>query len=371
MTDAASSNGRAKRHPRPFYVKRRGRWFVQFGTKQINLGPDEAQAFAKYFKLIENRGVLTGEMTVDGVIELFLEHTKMTRAPTTYDVYSEYLTRFSRFLNREFPKLTMAGLKCIHLTKFQYSLADKTYSHNTLHSIIRTTKTCFNWAAGQGLIVVSPVAKAEMPLKTAREVVVTEQQWAIVMQHAQGESFRDLLTLYRESGARPGEIMALEARNIDPRQQAAILDRVSSKGKKCKRVIYFTDTAWPIVLKWCEKHPTGAILRNEAGKRWTNSAVNCRLLRMKKHIGFKLMPYALRHTFATECLVNGVDAVTVAELMGHRDLTMVAKVFGHLARQHRYLREQLNRGVGRNLTEGGEDGPADEPMASDQRPELQ
>jgi site-specific recombinase XerD len=163
----------------------------------------------------------------------------------------------------------------------------------------------------------------------------------------------------------------LEARHIDPRQRVAVLDRVSSKGKKYKRAIYFTDTAWPIVLKWCEKHPTGPILRNDDGRPWTMSAVNCRLVRMKKHMGFKLMPYALRHTFATECLVNGVDAVTVAELMGHRDLTMVAKVYGHLAKQHTYLREQLNRGVGRKLTEVEEDASADEPMASDQRPELQ
>jgi hypothetical protein len=150
MTDAASSNGRSKRQPRPFYVKSRGCWFVQFGKKQINLGPDEAQAFAKYFKLIANRNALTAERTVDAVIEHFLEHTKMVRAPTTYDVYSKHLTRFSRFLNQEFPNLMMAALKCIHLTKFQYSLADKKYSSNTLHSMVRTIKTCFNWAAGQG-----------------------------------------------------------------------------------------------------------------------------------------------------------------------------------------------------------------------------
>src|SRR2546421_5839655 len=150
MSDPAA-DGRKKRQPRPFYVKRRQRWFVQIGKKQINLGPDEAQAFAKYFKLMANRGLLSAELSVDNVIEHFLEHTKMTKRPKTSDVYSEHLTRFSRFLNREFPKLLMAALKPIHVTKFQYSLADKNYSHNTLHGIVRTIKTCFNWAAGQGI----------------------------------------------------------------------------------------------------------------------------------------------------------------------------------------------------------------------------
>jgi integrase len=201
-----------------------------------------------------------------------------------------------------------------------------------------------------------------MPLKTAREVTVTAQQWAAVMRHAKGEGFRDLLTLYRETGSRPGELFDIEARHIDPRQRTAVLDRECSKGRKYKRVIYFTDTAWAIIAKWCQKHPTGPILRNEAGRPWTNSALNCRLIRLRKHTGFKLMPYALRHTFATECLVNGVDAVTVAELMGHRDLTMVANVYGHLAKQHRYLREQLHRGVGRKSSEETEEASGREPM---------
>ncbi len=153
MTDAAKPNHREKRRPRPFYVKSRGLWYVQLGKKQINLGPDEAEAFAKYFKVLADRNSLNKEMTVDAVIEHFLEHTKMTRAPATYDIYSEYLTRFSRFLNREFPNLMMGALKCIHVTKFHHSLTGKNYSSNTLHSIIRTIKTCFNWAAARALFL--------------------------------------------------------------------------------------------------------------------------------------------------------------------------------------------------------------------------
>ncbi len=80
------------------------------------------------------------------------------------------------------------------------------------------------------------------------------------------ECFRDILMLYRETGARPGEILCLEVRHFDARQRAAVLDRVCSKGKRYKHVIYFTDTAWAIVLKWCEKHPTGPIFRNGDGR---------------------------------------------------------------------------------------------------------
>lgn len=165
--------------------------------------------------------------------------------------------------------------------------------------------------------------------------------------------------------------MSIEARHIDPRQRAAVLDLMSSKGHKYKRAIYFPNAVWPIVEKWCKRHPTGPVFRNDDGNRWTNSALSCRLIRLKKHTGFKLMPYALRHIFATDCLVNGVDAVTVAELMGHRDLTMVANVYGHLAKKHEYLRDQLQRGIGQqiNFAPPAVDNPA-EPLASEGSPEI-
>jgi integrase len=65
-----------------------------------------------------------------------------------------------------------------------------------------------------------------------------------------------------------------------------------------------------------------------------------------KHIGFRLMSYALRHTFFTEGLANGVNAVVLAELGGHRDLTMVARTYGHLAKKHDFLRGSLKKALG-------------------------
>jgi site-specific recombinase XerD len=37
-------------------------------------------------------------------------------------------------------------------------------------------------------------------------------------------------------------------------------------------------------------------------------------------VGFNICPYAIRHTFATDVIVRGVDLQTIATLMGHVDL---------------------------------------------------
>lgn len=43
----------------------------------------------------------------------------------------------------------------------------------------------------------------------------------------------------------------------------------------------------------------------------------------------KVTPHYLRHTYATTLVANGVDVFSVARLLGHKDATMVLKVYGH------------------------------------------
>lgn len=56
--------------------------------------------------------------------------------------------------------------------------------------------------------------------------------------------------------------------------------------------------------------------------------------------------YALRHSWATHALERGVDALTVAVLMGHRDPSTLAKVYQHLAQNPAFLLDQARRAVG-------------------------
>jgi len=65
------------------------------------------------------------------------------------------------------------------------------------------------------------------------------------------------------------------------------------------------------------------------------------MYRLSQVAGIKKTAYDMRHGFATRKLVQGDDHLAIAELMGHRDGTMLAKVYAHLDRNDAHLKRAL------------------------------
>src|SRR5205085_7066134 len=65
-----------------------------------------------------------------------------------------------------------------------------------------------------------------------------------------------------------------------------------------------------------------------------------------KRLATKYSLYALWHAYCTEALESGLDAVTVSVLMGHRNTTMISRVYSHVDQRHRHMREAANRAKG-------------------------
>ena len=56
--------------------------------------------------------------------------------------------------------------------------------------------------------------------------------------------------------------------------------------------------------------------------------------------------YDLRHSWSTHALENGVDALTVAILMGHKDPSTLARTYQHLSHNPQHLLEQAQQAAG-------------------------
>ncbi len=63
------------------------------------------------------------------------------------------------------------------------------------------------------------------------------------------------------------------------------------------------------------------------------------------HYAPKYSLYLLRHSWATRALQSGLDALTVAVLMGHSDPSTLSKVYQHLAHNPDYLKSQAEKAI--------------------------
>jgi integrase len=375
-------------YPKPFFRAPRGLWYVQIHGRQVNLGPDRDEAFRRYHDLMA-RGPDEPESSIGdsavSVLDAFLDWCQKHRAPRTYDWYRDYLQSFVRSIPRD---LSVDLLKPIHVQQW----VDSQLGWNRgKRGAITAVQRAFNWAAKMGLIETSPIRHIEKPRAGRRDVVITPEEYAWMLGQVKDEEFRDLLIVCWETGCRPQEVLAVEARHVDLDAGRWVFPPDEAKGKKAHRVVYLTDRALEITRSLMARHPESPLFRNTDGRPWHPYALNCRFGRLRLAHGRQrarqlgLMPpkikrldaaqrrdpearaaheqavlcrreritelarehgtkwclYHFRHSFATRLLEAGTDALTVSALLGHADGAMLAKVYSHLSKNDVYLRNAV------------------------------
>jgi integrase len=202
-----------------------------------------------------------------------------------------------------------------------------------------------NWADKLGHVTGNPLRGMEKPPQTRREQAVTPEQWQQIKDHyPENDPFRDLLEFCWETGCRPFEARTIEPRHVHLDRLCVLFPPDEAKGKKQWRIIRLNNLAADIIRRRMGDRAEGYVFLNADGRPWTAYAMNCRFCRLKKHTGVKHFAYAWRHGFATRKLIEGHDHLTVAELMGHRDGSMLAKVYAHLSQHDEHLRKALTDG---------------------------
>lgn len=336
--------------PKPFWRADRKRWMLQVRPdKVLTLSADRDEAFRKYHAIMADAGATpqhsstpppaTGEepMVIE-VLDQFLEWALKNRKRRTYDTYKTRLQFFIQAM--EDRSLLVSRLKPFHVTRF----IDKhpKWSATMRRGCMQAVQTALNWGVKEGFIGQSPIAKLQKPSAGRRDNPVSSEDHRAIFAATSSPAFRDLLTLAWETGARPQELIRVEARHYDRNLSAIVLPPEEAKGNQW-RAIYLTPVAVALVERLCERHPAGSLLRNERDRPWHVYAINCAFGRVQKKIGKRFCLYDYRHGWATTALENGIDPVTVSVLMGHRDSSMLCRVYQHLARNTGNLRTMAGR----------------------------
>lgn len=333
----------AKRRPEPFWRAERKCWFVQLGKKQVRLSPDEAEAWRLYHEMMARppeapRPVVYGQQTpVLDILEAFLGWAEASSSPKTYAWRRKALEVFAASIPRT---LTVGELRPHHVTAEMN--AHPTWGPDTRANFARCVQRAFSWATDQGMVDRNPISKIEKPAKGRREDVYTREEYERLLASFPDREFRDLLVTAWETGCRPQELFAVGAADVDLAGRRWVFKVRDSKGKRKPRVVYLSDAAFEVTERRCRERPTGTLFRNRDGQPWDKESAGRRFKRKKAALGRRYCLYGFRHSFATRKLLEGVDAITVALLLGHSNLSMLANQYSHLIKNSGHLMAALN-----------------------------
>jgi len=342
-------------NPEPWFRPSRRTYYVTVNGIQQNLRTaDKAEAYRRWHELMVRapEPPESPDATVVVILAAFLDWAEKHTKSTTYGWHRQYLQGFVASLDDK--QLQVSDLKKFHVTRWLD--AQTTWGANSRRAAIASVKRAFNWAVDEGYIPHSPVARLSKPKAKHRETILTADQCQLILDESASD-FCDFLDLLLETGVRPSEVRTVEARHVSVEHGLWVFPPSEHKtGRKTDkpRVVYLSAKALEITKRLVVQHPTGPLLRNSRGKPWTRNAVRCRFRRLRLRLADKLPPdlcaYLFRHTFATRALERGLDSVTVAELMGHADATMVSRVYQHVGQRLDHMRAAAERATAQSAS---------------------
>lgn len=260
-------------------------------------------------------------------------------------------------------KLVPADLQRFYLRKLQEDrLAPKTISnlHACLHRALQQ-------AVKEQMIPSNPCDAVDLPRKEEVEIsVLTREQQVKLMQESYRHRYGVFIRLALSTGMRIGEIVGLRWDDIDFTNRIlfvrSTLNRLptvdgesktqlfvgSPKTKNGRRSIPLFDAIISDLADWRKTQEadaqlaqsayenTGYVVTNEFGKPIEPRTFRDHYIRILKAAGLPHFTFhALRHTFATRAIEQGMDVKALSKILGHANVGFTLDTYAHLLDDHK------------------------------------
>ncbi len=340
---------------KPWLHKASQMWCITLDGKRQYLDRDYKVACRKLRKLRadQERTRQGGREWLDApfadLADEFLSDVKTRRAAGTYRNYREQLLRAMRAFGTN---LRVGDIRKLHLAKIEQAMADG-FSSSTVRDTIAAVQMTFNWALRNDLLDMSPLVGYQKPAGGGRSRLVTDEEFQLLMRHADVRFRRFLLSL-RLTGCRPGELRMLTWSMVDFDAALWVLPKhktVTMQREPRPRIIPLPDT----ILKMCNwivedrVSPDEHVFLNAHGRPYSKNCVVTKMSRIRERAGIgkksgeSLVLYSNRHTFATNSIGNVADT-ELAELLGHTT-TRTLRRYVHLNSDHLHDIQRRARGA--------------------------
>ncbi len=269
----------------------------------------------------------------------FLTWSRLHQAPLSTAFYENYIVIFLDYLGDKANEPAEV-MKPYQLDEWTDSRS--TWGDNYKRGAIISVNRVFNWGVRGGYIAINPIKTAFKPPSQRRKAYFKPDDFQEAISFLKPtDPFYDLLQFFWQTGCRPKEARDIEHRHVNLAAGYVLFPKEESKGKRKQRRILMNEIALEIIKRWMDKNPDGKVFRNKRGDAWTKFSICNRMWHLQHKTGKKLTAYGLRHGFATRKLKAKHGHLEIAEVLGHSDGSMLAKVYSHVDDDEQHLRTVL------------------------------
>jgi len=297
-------------------------------------------------------------MNIEEAKNRFLEYLEIERGRSqkTIENYNHYLERFLVFSKIKTPEaITDEVVRNfrIFLSRFKDDKG-RSLKKITQNYYIIAIRSFLKYLAKQDIKTL-PAEKVEVGKAPTREVDFLEvEEMNQILEAAEGKSFKKLrdraiLELLFSGGLRVSELTNINRDKINLKNQEVV---VRGKGDKV-RVVFISDSAKKSLEEYLAKRTdidpalfvrdSKALKKFESAKNKKEAQSDLRLsprsvqrivrfYAAKAGIVKDVHPHTLRHTFATDLLINGADIRSVQAMLGHSSIT-TTQIYTHVTNQ--------------------------------------
>lgn len=281
-------------------------------------------------------------------VQDFLDHLEVekNRSPKTLENYNHYLQRFIEFaIEHGQPSLSPAGITLPLVRQYRLYLnrltdnKDAPLKLSTQNYHIIALRAFLKFLAKQDVKTLSAekIELGKTPQRTVDflEIEEVDRLFDAVPKTDKLQDLRDMAILETlfSTGLRISELCHLTRDKIN-------LDRgefmVRGKGNK-PRIVFLSPDAKTAIARYLKKRPDNnefvfiAHVLNNNAEGLTARSVERIIQKFATKAGIvkKVTPHTLRHSYATDLLINGADIRSVQALLGHSSIT-TTQVYTHI-----------------------------------------
>lgn len=290
--------------------------------------------------------------SISELIDQFLEYLEIEKncSKLTIRDYKHYLEVFSMWMEASLANKTLANLDLQDVRKYRVYLANRidqkglTLKRVTQNYYVIALRSFLRFLIKNDYKTLEP-SKIDLPKTESRSLKFLDKEQvdrlATSIDTSKEEGIRDrvIFELLFSTGLRVSELVKLNHNQINlERREFGVI----GKGGKA-RVVFISDRAadWisrylnerkdgfkPLIIRY-----SGKVIEDNNGERMRLTARSVERI-VKKYVRITRIPvdatvHTLRHSFATDLLINGADLRSVQEMLGHKNIA-TTQIYTHI-----------------------------------------